>query len=298
MATTTTTTTADNGNEHGRAAGARSSKILHYYRKTEPIHSLLPSLREELKGAAAPAGGGGGGATASEALIDVETESCFNVSLLAEAREELTAEQTRKLEWLLSETFDPKGLALERSFFDDAPNAAGPNNAVVVEFGPRLAFTSAFSSNAVSICRACDLPVGRLELSRRYRFHFREGSPPSEEVLAIIKTSLHDRMTEQEYREPLKTFDSGIQPEPVKTVPIMEGGRSALEKINREMGLGFDEFDLDYYTHLFKVPSFYIIEDELQTCRIGLFDDALSMPPRSSHCVIVLLSYVDFYRKS
>merc|ERR1719512_439243 len=32
----------------------------------------------------------------------------------------------------------------------------------------------------------------------------------------------------------------------------MEHGRSALEDINRQLGLGFDEFDLDYYTTLFK----------------------------------------------
>jgi phosphoribosylformylglycinamidine synthase len=33
----------------------------------------------------------------------------------------------------------------------------------------------------------------------------------------------------------------------------MEEGREALEKINNEMGLGFDEWDLNYYTELFQV---------------------------------------------
>jgi len=32
----------------------------------------------------------------------------------------------------------------------------------------------------------------------------------------------------------------------------MEEGRAALEKINEEKGLGFDDFDLDCYTNLFK----------------------------------------------
>ena len=33
----------------------------------------------------------------------------------------------------------------------------------------------------------------------------------------------------------------------------MKDGRKALEKVNAKMGLGFDDFDLDYYTDLFKV---------------------------------------------
>jgi hypothetical protein len=60
-------------------------------------------------------------------------------------------------------------------------------------------------------------------------------------------------MTEEEYKVPLLSFDSGARPKPVKTIPIIEEGRAALETINQEMGLGFDEFDLDYYTNLFKV---------------------------------------------
>ena len=41
------------------------------------------------------------------------------------------------------------------------------------------------------------------------------------------------------------TFDNGASAAPVTTVPIMEQGRAALEKINGEKGLGFDDFDLD-----------------------------------------------------
>jgi len=35
-------------------------------------------------------------------------------------------------------------------------------------------------------------------------------------------------------------------------VPVIAHGRAALEKINKEMGLAFDDWDLDYYTELFK----------------------------------------------
>lgn len=221
-------------------------KIVHYYRKTEPPHSLLPGIREELKDL---------GLEAESTKIDaVETESCFNVQM----DDALDSTQTARLEWLLAETFEREALRLEKSYFDIAPK----EGSWTVEFGPRMTFTSAFSSNAVSICSKCNLPVSRLELSRRYRFCLKESL--NEQAVATIKAILHDRMTEEEYATPLTTFDSGAQPKPVRTIPIMKEGRAALEQINKEMGLGFDEFDLDYYTILFKVRDFIVIvESEL-----------------------------------
>lgn len=212
---------------------AIGTKIAHYYRKTEPYHSLLPSVREELKDL--------GLEEESAKIESVETESCFNVL----ASKELTAGDQEKLEWLLAETFDRDALSLEVS------SLKADDNSWLVEFGPRLTFTSAFSSNATSICQACALPIDRLELSRRYRFVVKAAL--SDKAVSTIKTMLHDRMTEEEYGEPLSTFDTGATPKPVETIPIMSEGRAALEQINKEMGLGFDEFDLDYYTQIFKV---------------------------------------------
>src|SRR3990167_6060139 len=66
-------------------------------------------------------------------------------------------------------------------------------------------------------------------------------------------------MTECEYYEPLKTFEpvlngvegTGIKPEPVYTVQLLEEGKSALIKVNQKMGLGLDDWDIDYYYNLF-----------------------------------------------
>ena len=52
---------------------------------------------------------------------------------------------------------------------------------------------------------------------------------------------------------PVSSFDLDVEVKGVKMVRIMEEGRAALEKMNGEMGLGFDEFDLDFYTELFQV---------------------------------------------
>lgn len=181
-------------------------------------------------------------------LTSVETENCFNVLIAAD----LSSEQTSRLEWLLAETFDRGSLKLEESLLE-----ANGSSTWKIEFGPRMTFTSAFSSNAVSICQACDLPIQRLELSRRYLFQLTESLDGK--AIALLRGMLHDRMTEEEYAEPLTTFENGAVTVPTRTIPIMEKGRAAMEEINQEMGLGFDDFDLDYYTNLFKVG--YTISD-------------------------------------
>ena len=211
-------------------------RIVHYYRKTEPAHSLLPSIQEELKNLGL-----------TDHVVSIDTESCFNVRI----DQELSAEETGKLEWLLGETFDRCGLQQEKSWLTTTASNDATTNCWVVEFGPRMTFTSAFSSNAVSICQACHVPIQRLERSRRYKFTTE--APLSPAALGAIRSMLHDRMTEQEYTAPLTTFDSGASAKPVRTIPIMEEGRAALERINDEMGLGFDDHDLDYYTELFRV---------------------------------------------
>jgi phosphoribosylformylglycinamidine synthase len=115
----------------------------------------------------------------------------------------------------------------------------------VVEVGPRLNFETAFSTNAVAICRSCGLhTVTRIEKSRRYLL------PPGEDRDLFLARH-HDRMTECLYPLPLESFESGIVPEPVRIVPLLDDGLEALRAINRDMGLGMDSWDLDFYHRLF-----------------------------------------------
>lgn len=223
-----------------------TNEILHYYRKTEPSHSLLPATKEQLKAL--------GLQEEADKIVGVETERCFNVMVGTD----LSDVQKSRLEWLLAETFEKSNLRLEESVFDVEKKSDVP--AWQVEFGPRMTFTSAFSSNATSICKACALPVDRLELSRRYRFTLTGAL--ADESTRVLKSMLHDRMTEEEYSSKLTSFDSGAHAEPVKFIPIMEEGRAALESINEEKGLGFDDFDLDYYTTIFKVCGLKIKKEK------------------------------------
>ncbi|HEX7259483.1 MAG TPA: phosphoribosylformylglycinamidine synthase [Candidatus Saccharimonadia bacterium] len=90
--------------------------------------------------------------------------------------------------------------------------------------------------------------ITRVERSRRFGF----AKKLDEEDLAKIVDALHDRMTEQVYKQPLTSFATNLKPEPVETVPILEEGIAALEQANKHYGLAMDEHDMQNYVSLFK----------------------------------------------
>ncbi|MDA0746319.1 MAG: phosphoribosylformylglycinamidine synthase [bacterium] len=199
--------------------------LLHFYRtpflSAEQTNSLVREAQQ----------------TISPGIRAIETEACFNV----ETQSVLSASEQELLTWLLRETFEP-GQFADSSFLD--------TDALVLEVGPRMSFSTAWSTNAVSVCHACGLEkIGRIERSRRYLL--RSSSPLTKTDQAAFLALVHDRMTECPYPEPLTTFETGITPEPAFEIPLIQEGRAALERINREMGLAFDDWDLDYYTTLF-----------------------------------------------
>ena len=182
----------------------------------------------------------------SPSIRGIETEFCFNVS----ADSMLTEDEMRLLRWLLAETFEPENFSGKSFITRPASLISRP---LILEVGPRMNFTTAWSTNAVSICHASGLKkISRIERSRRYRLDLADQGVLSQDQRASFLSLVHDRMTECPYPKPLTTFETGIKPEPVRIIPIISQGRAALEKINREMGLGLDDWDLDYYTNLFK----------------------------------------------
>ena len=175
--------------------------------------------------------------------VSVSLEHCFYVS----SEDPLSEEDMAKLSWLVSETFEPEKFGTKGSFLKPSEQ----DGERLVEVGPRMSFESAFSTNASSICRSSGLPgILRVERSRRYLF--RKAGGISDAEFSALSAALHDRMTEMVYPAPLSSFDAHAAPEEVATVPVMTEGRSALARVNEEKGLGFDDWDLDYYTELFK----------------------------------------------
>ncbi len=198
-------------------------------------------------------------------VTGLKTEYCFNI----EITEPVTAEEQETLIWLLSETFEPEKFS-DETFLTCHSSLTSCH--YLLEVGPRMNFTTAWSTNAVAVCHACGLhKIKRIERSRRYLLKIEdkkmrrledEGKPnfstsqphnflTSSELVTCYSSLFYDRMTECPYPEPLKTFETGITPEPTCIVPLMEEGPEALRKINKQMGLGFDEWDIEYYYNLF-----------------------------------------------
>ncbi|HTR44257.1 MAG TPA: phosphoribosylformylglycinamidine synthase, partial [Thermodesulfovibrionales bacterium] len=164
------------------------------------------------------------------------------------------------LQWLLRETFEPEYFSSESFLEEGTRHSTLSTQQYLLEVGPRMNFTTAWSTNAVSVCHACGLTqVRRIERSRRYKFIFRKeallnAKQPGDfySLLVTRHSSLfYDRMTECPYPERLKTFETGVDPEPVYEVRVLEEGKGAIEEINRKLGLGLDEWDVDYYFNLF-----------------------------------------------
>ncbi|XP_053326484.1 phosphoribosylformylglycinamidine synthase [Spea bombifrons] len=197
--------------------------VLHFYCSLEPSASVARlSSVEYIRG--------------------VHTELCYNVNWTADSPP--SSQETDALRWLFSCPFDPQSVS-ETSRLHPEPSD------LLVEIGPRMNFSTAASTNAVSICQSVGFTdVDRIECSRRYLIKFQ--SRPEESEEKKLTASLYDRMTECVYPEPVTSFQVSARPENVYEVDVIGQGRAALEKANSELGLAFDSWDLDYYSGLFQ----------------------------------------------
>ena len=158
-----------------------------------------------------------------------ELEYCFNVETSAP----LDSKELSILKQLLADGFIAESVSL-KSIHSDERDA--------VELGPRMNFATAYSTNIVAICQSCGLEkVTRIERSRRYLLS-------SGADMGRFIREHHDRMTECLYDQPLQTFQTGIEPEPVFEIPMLEKGPDALLEIP---GLAMDEWDRNLYYDYF-----------------------------------------------
>ncbi|ETE69596.1 Phosphoribosylformylglycinamidine synthase, partial [Ophiophagus hannah] len=155
-----------------------------------------------------------------------------------------STQEMEMLQWVFGCPFEEGDIA-PKSFLSPCPSD------LLVEIGPRLNFSTAYSTNAVSVCLAAGLEnIDRVECSRRYLFKCDQLPTSSQETQLVA--SLYDRMTEQTYPEPIQSFAVATRPEAVFHVDILGEGRPALMKANNQLGLAFDSWDLDFYTALFQ----------------------------------------------
>uniref|UniRef100_A0A452ZPH3 phosphoribosylformylglycinamidine synthase n=1 Tax=Aegilops tauschii subsp. strangulata TaxID=200361 RepID=A0A452ZPH3_AEGTS len=124
------------------------SRIIHFYRKPFLQESEAKELLRKVQ------------AKVSSNIIDIKTEQCFNVEL----EDALGSTKLATLQWLLAETYEPDNLQTG-SFLEEEVSRSP--YCFLVEVGPRMTFSTAFSTNAVSICKALSLmEVTRLERGR------------------------------------------------------------------------------------------------------------------------------------
>jgi len=160
---------------------------------------------------------------------DETLEYCFNVETSAP----LNANELSILRQVLADGFVSESISTKSTH---------PDGSEIVELGPRMNFATAYSTNIVAICQACGLEkVTRIERSRRYHL------PAGVDKDRFIQGH-HDRMTECLYDQPLQTFETGMLPEPVFEIPLLEKGPDALLEIS---GLAMDEWDRNLYYDYF-----------------------------------------------
>lgn len=163
---------------------------------------------------------------------------------LLDLSQPLTAPETTKVEQLLDygheAVFSP---------------AATPDFIII----PRIGTVSPWSSKATDIFQVCGLN-GVQRVERGLAFYLK-GQAISREQVEKASAILHDRMTETvlfNSDDCAKLFAQHT-PQPLKTIPILEQGRSALEQANQQLSLALSSDEIDYlcqnYTGLERNPT-------------------------------------------
>uniref|UniRef100_K7GDK9 phosphoribosylformylglycinamidine synthase n=1 Tax=Pelodiscus sinensis TaxID=13735 RepID=K7GDK9_PELSI len=203
--------------------------VLHYYRRPGAEGcpaSLLRSAEEVLGGVRA-----------------LHLEPCYSVEWTTDALLP-SPQNTQVLHWLFGCPFESGDVATE-SFMRRAPTD------LLIEIGPRLNFSTAFSTNVVSVCRAAGLDcIDRVERSCRYLLQCARKPTPSKEAALVAVFS--DKMVEQRYEEPIHSFTVATRPLPVWDIDLLCEDRTVLERANKKLGLAFDSWELEYYNEYFQ----------------------------------------------
>lgn len=179
-------------------------------------------------------------------INNIQVELCYHV----ETDSELKEQDLEILKWILK-------TPLEISELSNSTNLKENTGNILIEIGPRFNFSTSNSTNAVSICRNLGLQqVVRLEVSRRFLISHDSTMQISKDTKYKISTLLHDKMTECIYTPeniPKQSFNEKlVKKENIYEVDVLNLGKKALQAIDAELGLAFDEADLDYYTNLFR----------------------------------------------
>lgn len=227
------------------------------------------------------------------AITGLRTEKCYHVELAAVAATAGTAVDASPrteaiLNWLFKHPQKAGGLTRSSALRPDAVHL------LELEVGPRFNFSTAQSTNSVSICQNVGLTgIRRIEVSIKYQLTVSAEAVSADGDTERLFAALGDRMTQCLYTDanlPRASFDERL-PAPAGaswyTVPVLRDGRAAIERVNAELGLSFDDWDLDFYAHLFGEVL------KRDATSVELFDCAQSNSEHSRHWFFKGLMIVD-----
>lgn len=127
---------------------------------------------------------------------------------------------------------------------------------IFIEIGPKLEFTTPWCSQVLMLLQRCGLnPITRIERSRLYH-----------------KLPKYDLMTEMIYHQPLTSFY--VNQTPTRTFLV-----NNIAEFNQTEKLGFDQFDLDLYQHIWSSST----EKRQVPTDVELYDLAQSNSEHSRH---------------
>ena len=114
---------------------------------------------------------------------------------------------------------------------------------------PRIGTISPWASRATDIAKNCGLEsVLRIERGIAFYVSTQNDEPLSNTEKTALKVQIHDRMTEMVFGslDDAQKLYHGAKPAPLSTIDILQGGKSALEAANNEMGLALSPDEVDY----------------------------------------------------
>ncbi|MGW8227325.1 MAG: phosphoribosylformylglycinamidine synthase [Gammaproteobacteria bacterium] len=153
-----------------------------------------------------------------------------------------------------------------------APHAAAQQGLLVV---PRPGTISPWSSKATDIAHNCGLTtVCRIERGILYSFESKQVLSQAE--LLALYSALHDRMTEVVFSslDEAEALFIHHSPTEMTCVDVLGGGREALQRANRELGLALAEDEIDYL-----VDNFQLLRRNPTDVELMMFAQA-----NSEHC--------------
>jgi phosphoribosylformylglycinamidine synthase len=143
---------------------------------------------------------------------------------------------------------DEQGILTQILTYGPKTNSETPRGELFLVI-PRIGTISPWASRATDIANNCGLDkVLRIERGVAYYVTTKNGQALNDHEKSVLRATIHDRMTEtvvNQLQDAEKLYHHA-DPKPLSSVDILQGGKTALENANNEMGLALSPDEVDY----------------------------------------------------